>query len=257
MGAPRFELFEKAGWHWRLVDGQGRIVASGLRYANKANAKKAAQKAKDAADAAEIVDARPDVDVTEVAGAAFGASVDVVIGGLGNIVSPPTPSVSLAPSGGNASKSAAQSRIGPGGLFLTSGHLQAASVGAAGPSGSCTSTAAVSEIDVLGATLTAVSVSSTCAANETGATGSATLEDGVLVLDDDRIVSLPSAPAPNTTYEGMNADTGDTFTVILNEQVAPPGGMTVNAVHIILEGPTATGDIVLASSQCSVTTSTA
>jgi hypothetical protein len=67
-------------------------------------------------------------------------------------------------------------------------------------------------------------------------------------------VPLPSAPAPNTTYEGTNADTGDTFTVILNEQVIGPGGITVTAVHIVLHGPTATGDIFLARSESGVTT---
>lgn len=56
-------------------------------------------------------------------------------------------------------------------------------------------------------------------------------------------------------HEGTNADTGATFTVILNEQVAGPGGITVTAVHIVLHGPTATGDILLARSQSGVTTS--
>lgn len=95
MATPRFELYEKAGWHWRLLDVNGRIVTSSFRYASKANAKKAAQKAKDAAAVAEIVDAVPDVDVTAVAGAAFAERVDITISGLGNIVSPPTPSVAL------------------------------------------------------------------------------------------------------------------------------------------------------------------
>jgi hypothetical protein len=115
----------------------------------------------------------------------------------------------------------------------------------------------VVEVDALGATLTATSLSSTCAANETGATGSTTLTEAMLVLDENQIVPLPASPAPNTTYEGTNADTGDTFTVILNEQVAAAGGITVTAVHIILKGPTATGDIVLAQSQCGVTTAPA
>jgi len=146
-------------------------------------------------------------------------------------------------------------RARSGGLFLTSGPLQAASHGAKGPSGSATSTASAAQVDVLGATLTATSVSSTCSANETGATGSASLVEAMLVLDDAHVVPLPATPAPNTTYQGTNASTGDTFTVILNEQVPEAGGITVHAVHLILNGPMATGDIVLASSQSGVTTS--
>jgi uncharacterized protein YegP (UPF0339 family) len=255
MADPRFELYEKAGWHWRLVDVNGRIVASSFRYASKATAKKAAQRAKDAAAVAMIVDARPAVDVTAVSGAAFGEQVDITIEGMGTIASPPTPAVTLVKAGGNQTKSAPKVKVGPGGLFLTSGVLQVATRGSVGPSGSATSTASVAEPDLLGATLTATSVSSTGTANETGATGSTTINGGMLVLDESHIVTLPSTPAPNTTYEGTNADTGDTFTVILNEQVAGPGRITVTAVHIVLHGPTATGDILLARSQSGVTTS--
>lgn len=254
MATPRFELYEKAGWHWRLLDGNGRIVTSSFRYASKANAKQAAQKAKDAATVADIVDAVPDVDVTAVSGAAFAESVDITITGLGHVVSPPTPSVTLAASGGSQSKTSPKIKVGPGGLFLTSALLKASSQGAVGPSGSVTSVTSVAEVDVLGATLTATSASSTCAANETGATGSTALVGATLVLDESQIVSLPAVPAPNTTYEGTNADTGDTFTVILNEQAVVQGVITVTAVHVILNGPTATGDIVLAQAACGVTT---
>ena len=254
MAAPRFELYERAGWRWRLVDGYGHVVASGFRYASKANARRAAQKAKDAAKLAAIVDAVADVDVTAVAGAAFGVSVDITIGGMGNVKFPPTPSVSLPAGGGSPNKTAPKAKAGPGGLFVTCGLLQAGSKGEVGPAGSSTSTAAVADVDLLGETLTATSVSSTCAANETGVTGSTTLAGGMLVLDENQIVTLPSTPAPSTTYEGTNADTGDTFTVILNEQVAGADGITVHAVHIVLNGPTATGDIFVASTRAGVTT---
>lgn len=255
MGAPRFELYEKAGWHWRLVDGNGRILASSFRYGSKATARQAAQRAKDAAAVADIVDANPAIDVTAVSAAAFGASVDITITDLGHITAPPTPTVTLAVAGGHQSKTLPKAKAGPGGMFLTSGALQVESQGSTGPSGSSGSKAAVANVDVLGATLTATSVSSACAANETGATGSATLVGAMLVVDDAHIVPLPQAPAPNTTFEGTNDSTGDTFTVILNEQVAAPGGITVHAVHVVLHGPLATGDIVLASSQSGVTTS--
>ncbi len=255
MAAPRFELYEKAGWHWRLLDENGRIVASSFRYASKANAKKAAQKVKDVAAGAAIVEVRPDVDVTAVAGIAFGESVDLTITGLGHIVSPPTPSAVLVPAGGSQNKTAPKAKVGPNGLFLTSGVLRAFTQGDVGPSGSSVSAAALADVDVLGATLTAKTVGSSSAANETGATGSTTLGEAMLVLDESQVITLPSAPAPNTTFEGTNAGSGDTFTVILNEQVPEAGGITVHAVRIILNGPYATGDIVLGSSQCGVTTS--
>ena len=138
MATPRFELYEKAGWYWRLVDEYGRIVATSFRYGSKANAKKAAQKAKDAAAEAAIVEAHPDVDVTAVAGSAFGASVDITISGLGSIALPATPSVSLTPTGGHQAKTSPKANVGPGGLFLSSGPLRASSHGAVGPSGSST-----------------------------------------------------------------------------------------------------------------------
>lgn len=253
MAAPRFELYENSGWHWRLIDVHGRILASSPRFTSKANAKKGAQAAKDAAASAAIVDAHPGVVVSAVAGTAFGASVNVAIQDIGPLTSPPAPSITLAATGGSLSKSAPKANVGPGGLFLTSGVLLAASQGAIGPSGSATSQASVAGLDLLGGTLTATSVAGTCTANETGASGSATLTGAMLVLELGNIVALPGKPAPNTSYEGKNSQTGDTFTVVLNEQVATPGGLTVNAVHVILHGPTATGDIVVASTQSGAT----
>jgi hypothetical protein len=238
-----------------MLDEHGRILAVSFRYASKASARQAAQRAKAAAPVADIVEARPDVEVTAVAGTAFGESVDITITGLGHVVSPPTPLVALASAGGQQTKSGPKSKVGPGGIFLTTGALEATSQGAKGPSGSATSTASAAQVDALGATLTATSVSSTCSANETGATGAAALVGAMLALDDEHVVTLPATPAPNTTYQGTNASTGDTFTVILNEQVPSAGGLTVNAVHLILNGPMATGDIVVASSQSGVTTS--
>ena len=135
MATPRFELYERAGWRWRLVDGYGHVVASGFRYASKANARRAAQKAKDTAAVAEIVDAVPDVEVTAVAGAAFGVTLDITIGGMGHIEFPPTPSVSLPAAGGSPTKTAPKAKVGPNGLFVTSGALQASCTGDVGPSG--------------------------------------------------------------------------------------------------------------------------
>lgn len=253
MATPRFELYEKAGWRWRLVDRNGRVIAWSLRYATKAGAKQAAQRTKEMAAAAEVIEIRQDVDVTAVAASAFGAQVDIVIEGLGTITSPPTPAVTLAPAGGSQTKTVPKAKVGPAGIFLASGPLQAACEGALGAAGSASGSARATDVDALGGTLTATSLRSTCTANETGATASTTVTGGMLVLDENRIVALPDTPAPNATYEGVNADTGDTFTVVLNEQTVTADGLQVAAVHVILHGPTATGDIVLASATSGVT----
>jgi hypothetical protein len=195
-------------------------------------------------------------DVGSVSGSAFGGSVDVTISGLGTIAPPPMPAVTLPSSGGNVSGSAGSISIGPGGLFLSTGAANVASQGATGALGSSTSSASVATVDALGGTLTATNVSSTCTAGETGVTASTTITGGTLVQSGTQTVPLDSNPAPNTTFNGTNADTGDTFTVVLNEQVTGSNSITVNAAHIILNGPSATGDIIIGQSHCDVASGT-
>jgi hypothetical protein len=203
-------------------------------------------------------------DVTAVSGSAFGASVNVGIDhdfdpGTPRlpVVLPPTPEVTLAPSGGNEAASVPAMSVGPGGVFLTSGPLSVTTAGTTGPTGSSTSTATVLSPIVLGV-LTAASVSSTCTASETGGlTGSTAITNGSLVQNATTTVTLDAAPAPNTTYQGVDnreGGSGDTFTVILNEQTVTAESITVTAVHVILGGPLATGDIYVGQSHCDFST---
>lgn len=57
MATPRFEVYEKSGWRWKLVDGNGEPIATSEPYASKANAERGAENVKTTAPAAEIVDA--------------------------------------------------------------------------------------------------------------------------------------------------------------------------------------------------------
>ncbi len=80
---------------------------------------------------------------------------------------------------------------------------------------------------------------------------------GSLVLDASTTIPLMAEPAPNTTFTGVDnraGGSGDNFTVILNEQIVSVGGndLTVNGVHIILEGPRTTGHIIIGQSHCDV-----
>jgi len=104
-------------------------------------------------------------------------------------------------------------------------------------------------------------VASQCSSNALGSTASTTLApNSMLKVNATQTLTLPTNPSPGVTIQGVDnspGGSGDTFTVILNEQTLTSGGtntgITVNAVHIVLHGPTATGDIVIAQSHCDST----
>jgi hypothetical protein len=127
------------------------------------------------------------------------------------------------------------------------------SKGITGSARTSTSSAKVAKIDALSGTLAAAEAGSRCASTETGVTGSSTLTGGSLKLSGTETVALPTDPAPNTTFDARDADSGDTSTVIVNQQEVVAGSITVTAVHIVLHGPSAVGDIVLAQSRCAMT----
>jgi hypothetical protein len=106
---------------------------------------------------------------------------------------------------------------------------------------------------------------STCTATESGVTGSATLSAASLVISSDpdtgepvETIDLPVDPAPNTTFGGTIDDVGDTYRIVLNEQIVEGDTLTVNAVHYYLgqneqgesvEG-VARGDAIIGQSVC-------
>ncbi len=69
-------------------------------------------------------------------------------------------------------------------------------------------------------------------------------------------VTVPTNPAPNTTYTGHIEVNGsqDYWKYVFNEQVTnPDGSLTVYAGHEYILGPTAVGDLYFGKSQCGVT----
>jgi hypothetical protein len=221
--------------------------------------------------------------------------------GCGQTVSDATgtsPSVTLAPTGSGpvtASKAeGAMALYGPAAIFggiwppdvaaaPRSGPLSVSTQGSTGPGGSATSSAHVvlhdtpvpvrCDGDPAGTTnctapggigpgpVIAEEARSTCTANESGVSGSATITEGVLETKYDGATQLatvvediPANPPPNYTRTGTLDHVGDSFRVVFNEQILGPDSITVNAVHMYLLGPTAIGDMVVAQSRCAITT---
>lgn len=218
--------------------------------------------------------------VTSVSGSAFGyyATVGFFGGaqgtrGFGQTIPPgdaasASPSVALPSTGGNLTQTDPDGAVGvfgPANIFESTGPISVSSQGTTGGGGSVTSTATVDDIepnDPFTAPSPNGQVSSTCTATEDGLTGSATITNGRIVLADpdpdvsgepgEVVVTPPVNPAPGTEYAGLVANVSDYFTIVFNEQIFTADSITVNAVHMYLEGPTAVGDMVIAQSQCGV-----
>ena len=104
---------------------------------------------------------------------------------------------------------------------------------------------------------------STCTASESGVSGSASFVNGKLEMKFDKQSQLPTItepipdnPPPNYTRSGTLDHVGDSWTVVLNEQIIGPDSITVNAVHLLLLGRIAKGDMIIGSSTCSLGGST-
>ena len=189
-----------------------------------------------------------EADVTEVEGSAFGCYSSVSLFGGPAGVRGPLPTATLPPGGGASGNMAAECRLvyGPAILF-TSGPLVVTTEGTTGPGGSVTSTATLGPVNTSGQEVfTATNVSSTCTASESGVIGSTTITGGTLIVSegdpdvegDETIVTIPTNPAPNTTYNGVIEGVGDSFRAVFNEQIVnPDGSLTVNAYHLYLLVP--------------------
>lgn len=190
-------------------------------------------------------------DVSTVDGSAFGASVSISLSEDPDIVAEPLPMVTLPSAGGDVEDAAPSVAVGDAGDVLTTGAVTAASQGTLGLLGSAASSASVTAVDALAGTLTAVEVASTCTSTEDGITASASVADGSVVISALETVALPVDPAPGTVVEGTTAS-GDRFTVTLNDQDVVGTAVTVTAVRIVLDGPVAVGEILLARSRCAL-----
>lgn len=209
------------------------------------------------------------VTTTAVSGGAYGYFASVSLFGGAAATRGPTPSVTL-PDGGSATPvtdtaASGNASFGPAVLF-TSDRIDVSTQGTGGAGGSVTSSATIQNVNRSGQEiLTAGTASSTCTASASGASGSATFSGGKLTVSegsnpdsdaDDTVVQVPANPAANTSYDGKLESVGDTFRAVVNEQVRSGGGITVNAVHLFLLGPTAVGDLIIGQSRCGLTVST-
>lgn len=209
------------------------------------------------------------ITTTSLSGGAYGYFASISLLGGAAATRGPAPSVTL-PAAGSAtpvtdSAASGDARFGPAVLF-TSDRIDVSTQGTGGTGGSVTSSATVQNVNKSGQEiLTAATVGSTCTASGSGASGSATFSGGKLTVSegsnldsdaDDTVVQLPANPAANSSYDGKLESVGDTFRAVVNEQVRSGGGITVNAVHLFLLGPTAVGDLIIGQSRCGLTVST-
>ena len=54
MSTPRFEIYEKTGWRWKLIDGNNEPIAISEPYASESNARRGAENVQATAPIAEI-----------------------------------------------------------------------------------------------------------------------------------------------------------------------------------------------------------
>ncbi|MGI8984691.1 MAG: ELWxxDGT repeat protein, partial [Acidimicrobiales bacterium] len=101
---------------------------------------------------------------------------------------------------------------------------------------------------------------STCTVTESGVSGSASITNGILETKYDTvsqepivIENIPANPPPNYTRSGTIDHVGDRYIIVFNEQIVGPDSITVNAAHMYLLGDIARGELIVASSTCSLT----
>jgi hypothetical protein len=215
-------------------------------------------------------------EVTEVTGSAYGFFTSVGLFGGAPSDQGPTPVITLPPGGSGepiieTDPDGASAVYGPAVIVETTG-MTVTTEGTTGPEGSVTSSASLEfaadqeeQVDPFNAD----DLRSTCTANESGVDGSVTLNNASLVTSTDAegepvdTIDLPVDPPPNTTFGGTIDNVGDTFRIVLNEQVLEGDTLTVNAVHFYFgqnaageEVPgIAKGEAILGQSVCGVSAS--
>ena len=204
-------------------------------------------------------------EVSAVKGSAYNCSSAITF--FGNPQQPiqPTASVTL-PSSGSATPitdtAPCTIRVfippenAPGPIILATGPVAVSTQGITGPTGSVTSSANATDVGTDdNEALHATSISSTCMADEPGVEGSTTVTGGTVVTDQNAgtTQAVPETPTAGFNIEGVNG-AGDRYRYTFNEQtVNSDGSITVNAVHLRLLGPNATGDVILGQVVCGVT----
>ncbi|MFN2607087.1 MAG: beta-propeller fold lactonase family protein [Acidimicrobiales bacterium] len=147
-------------------------------------------------------------------------------------------------------------------VFFNSGRVDVSTQGTLGPTGSVTSTATLNAIGVGVNQFHATSASSTCTASQTGVTASTTIVGGIVDTATDAngnvtaTQAVPTMPAVGLAINGtiVVGASNESFTYIFNEQTTnPDGSITVTAVHLVLHGPFAKGDLYVGQSTCGAT----
>ena len=199
-------------------------------------------------------------EVSVIRGSAYGYHGNVSLSGGSPDTRRPAPTLTLPSTGSatpmTATEPSGRAQYGPAVLF-ESGRLDVSSRGTSGPNATVTSSSSIMSIGQ--GPFGAGAVKSSCNAGATGVSGSTTIEGGMLETfhdssgDSVRTEEVPVKPRPNQTREGF-LDIGDRFRVIFNEQVTnSDGSLTVNAVHLVLLGPTVVGDLFIGQAVCGVT----
>lgn len=233
----------------------------------------------------------------EVSGDAYGYYTSVSLFGGPAGVNGPTPMVTLPATGAAAPVTGTQPSgsavYGPAHIFggkwpsdvevaPPSGPLAVSTKGKPGPGGFVTSTSDITlfptpmKVTCAGAPPGSLGCSapggfgpvvpnegdelhSTCTANESGATGSTRIVNGMLSTSTDEggepkdREPIPENPPVNYTRTGTITNVGDNWRVVYNEQIVDPdGSITVNAIHMFLLGQIAVGEQIVGHVRCSM-----
>ena len=198
-----------------------------------------------------------------VSGGAFGFKASVSLFGGPPNTAGPIPTVTLPSSGASpavtATEQQTEAKFGPA-IIFSSSAVTVSTEGSVGADGSATSSTDIRNVNRSGQEVfTAERLQSSCKASASGASGTTTMTGGKLrtsegnpdVEGDDTDVTIPNNPAPNTEHQGTIEAVGDRFRAVFNEQIPQAGGITINAYHLYLLGPTAVGDVIVGQSVCS------
>ncbi len=198
-------------------------------------------------------------EVAQVSGGAFGFETAVSLFGGPENRRGPIPTVTLPAGGSNApitaSEPSGSAQFGPA-TIIEAGQMRVSTEGRTGPDGLAKSSATVAGVQDGPGPFLFQEVASTCEARESGASGSATIRGGKLETkynqEEEPINTeeVPSNPAPNFERTGTLDHVGDSYRIVFNEQIRQAGGITVNAVHMYLLGPTAKGELIIGQSRC-------
>ena len=186
-----------------------------------------------------------------VSGEAFGAFVDVTtVLGVGVSV-PKTPHVLLPSQGGFESAQLLNVSV-PG--VLASETLTVMTSGAIGASSaSSQSTSTVESVDLLNGLVTADLIVAFASCTSDGSTATCNSAGSTIIdLSVNGVFLGDVTPPPNTSINVPGVGT-----VILNEQISSGDGvhsaaLTVNMIHVVLDGALGSGDIIIASAHSDV-----